>query len=101
MKKFKLITNAFEVNEETEEAEESEIRNSYKEYFNGIDIFNKNFYFLRFKHRHYKWTQVFIDDILSMALSNSWSLFRASNPTQKIPKKQWPELVAKALINYQ
>ena len=101
-KKFKLITNHFHLNEVEDpiDQENSIIRDCYKEYFNSVDLFNKNFYSFRLKLRHFKWTQVFLDDAISMAVTNAYALFVASNPSQKILKKEFIDRLIDELLSF-
>jgi hypothetical protein len=72
------------------------IKEIYSENFNGIDIFNKVFYSMRFPHRHFKYTSQIIDDAISIVLSNSFAIYCESHP--KFKKKHWPEKVANSLM---
>jgi hypothetical protein len=92
-KHFKLISNSFQVGDG-----EDDPRELYKDHFNGVDLFNRNFYFFRSSGRHCKYTHVILDDILSMALANSWALYHASNPNNGILKKDWAKTVAEAIF---
>ena len=95
-KKVKLFSNAFEIS--CEEEGNPTILTFYKKHFNKIDLFNKCFYYFRSKNRHYKWKQVFLDDIISLCLTNSLALFNSSNG-RSVRKKTWARMVASAIFN--
>ena len=81
---FKIISHGMVQNGTGHQsAKFSGIKRVYKEYFNGVDVFNKVFYSFRWKHRHFKWTSQVLDDALSIAISNSFALY-CSNNTKKI-----------------
>ena len=95
-KKVKLISNGFILGTQAEGIHVP--LDLYKKHFNKIDVFNKAFYFFRSQHRHYKWTHVWIDDAISIALANSLALYNSSNCV-KIKKKLWMKMVAKAIFD--
>ena len=94
-KKVKIISNSFEVSDQAEGTPTS--LDYYKSHFNKVDMFNKAFYFFRNRHRHHKWTDVFIDDAISIALANSLALYNSSNGCN-IKKKNWMDMILKALF---
>ena len=94
-KKVKLISNTFEVSDQPEGTPTPLLY--YKTHFNKVDIFNKAFYFFRNRHRHHKWTHVFIDDAISIALANSLALYNSSNGST-LKKKYWMDTVLSALF---
>jgi hypothetical protein len=53
---------------------------------------------MRFPGRHSKYTHVIIDDAILIGLANSWNLYRASNGSKYILKKDWANLIAEELM---
>ena len=99
-KGFKLISNNFNLCiTENEEEGKPVMKGIYKTEFNTIDCFNRIFYSFRFNHRQFKYTTVFLDDLILVCLANSFSLYCSSNPKKTVLKRNWPEMVAKAIFN--
>jgi hypothetical protein len=69
-----VISNHFKVMQGSHE-KSSPLSDYYYSTYNNIDLFNRNFYAVWFKHAHTTIHEVYFDTILSICLVNAWVLF--------------------------